>query len=346
MTGRSEPRRGPASQDRGLAATWVNQTAADFGPSSAGRSASVESLPDAKARKVYGNWLERCRQFKELEVSFDASAGVLWCHMNPIGRPSVTSGLVEEGCELQCSVKRVFEEVSSSGLHPVRYMVWDSKIPGVFNLGGDLRLFSQLIRQGDRAGLLAYATACVQVVYNNIVGLGLPILTISLVEGDALGGGFEKALSTNVLIAERGTRFGLPEVLFGLFPGMGAYSLISRRIGSAQAKRMVLSGRVYGAEELYELGLVDVLTEPGEGRETVDDYVARNARHHAAQCAVFRADQRVNPLAYEELHDIALIWVETALSLEEPDLRKMERLAAAQDRRRAAAVSQGQTKAP
>jgi DSF synthase len=189
-------------------------------------------------------------------------------------------------------------------------MVWDSKIPGVFNLGGDLRLFSRLIREGDQAGLLAYATACVDVVYNNIVGLGLPILTISLVEGDALGGGFEKALSTNVLIAERGTRFGLPEVLFGLFPGMGAYSLISRRIGSAQAKRMVLSGRVYCAEELYELGLVDVLSEPGEGRQTVDDFIARNTRHHAAQCAVFRADQRVNPLAYEELYDIALIWVE------------------------------------
>jgi DSF synthase len=346
MSGRNEPRQGPGNQSRGHAAAWVDQAAVDLDLSSSARSASVESLPDARARKAYGNWLERCRQFKELQVSFDASAGVLWCHMNPIGRPSVTSGLVEGGRGLQSSVKRIFEELSSSGQSPVRYMVWDSKIPGVFNLGGDLRLFSRLIREGDQAGLLAYATACVDVVYNNIVGLGLPILTISLVEGDALGGGFEKALSTNVLIAERGTRFGLPEVLFGLFPGMGAYSLISRRIGSAQAKRMVLSGRVYCAEELYELGLVDVLSEPGEGRQTVDDFIARNTRHHAAQCAVFRADQRVNPLAYEELYDIALIWVETALSLVEPDLRKMERLAAAQDRRRAAARPQSRTNGP
>jgi len=341
MMGRSEPRHGLDAQGRAETASWVDQAVVKLGPSSAGRSAAVESLTQAKVRKVCGNWLERCRRFKELEVSFDDSTGVLWCYMNPAGRPSVTSGLVEEGRELQCSVKRVFEELSPSGLHPVRYMVWGSKIPGVFNLGGDLELFSRLIREGDQAGLVAYATACVDVVYNNIVGLGLPVLTISLVEGDALGGGFEKALSTNVLIAERGTRFGLPEVLFGLFPGMGAYSLISRRIGSAQAKRMVLSGRVYSAEELYEMGLVDVLSEPGAGREAIDDFVARSARHHAAQCAVFRADQRVNPLAYEELYDIALIWVETALSLKEPDLRRMERLAAAQDRRRANAKPRG-----
>lgn len=338
MLGRGEPRRGLDAQGRAEAASWAQQTVVKFNTPTGGGNACVERLPDIRARKVYGNWLERCRQYKQLEVSFDASAGILWCYMNPVGRPSVTAGLVEEGRDLQCSVKRVFEELAPGGVHPVRYMVWGSKIPGVFNLGGDLRLFSRLIREGDEAGLLAYATACVDVVYNNIIGLRLPILTISLVEGDALGGGFEKALSTNVLIAERGARFGLPEVLFGLFPGMGAYSLISRRIGSAQAKRMVLSGRVYSAEELYDLGLVDVLSEPGAGRETVDDFVTRSARHHTAQCAVFRADQRVNPLAYEELYDIAVIWVETALSLKDPDLRRMERLAAAQDRRRAAVM--------
>jgi len=51
--------------------------------------------------------------------------------------------------------------------------------------------------------------------------LFLPLTTISLAQGDALGGGFEAALSCSVIIAERRARFGFPEVMFNLFPGMG-----------------------------------------------------------------------------------------------------------------------------
>jgi DSF synthase len=56
----------------------------------------------------------------------------------------------------------------------------------------------------------------------------LPILTVGLVQGAALGGGFEALLSFDYVVAERDATFGLPEILFGLFPGMGAHSLLSR----------------------------------------------------------------------------------------------------------------------
>ena len=95
-----------------------------------------------------------------------------------------------------------------------------SDVPGVFNLGGDLDLFRQHIMAGDRGGLLRYAKACIEVLYGNIINLGRDLTTVSLVQGDALGGGFEAALSSNVLIAERNAKLGLPEVLFNLFPGM------------------------------------------------------------------------------------------------------------------------------
>ena len=55
----------------------------------------------------------------------------------------------------------------------------------------------------------------------------LPFTTISLVQGDALGGGFEAALCGDIIIAEKQARFGFPEVLFNLFPGMGAYNSCS-----------------------------------------------------------------------------------------------------------------------
>ncbi len=86
-----------------------------------------------------------------------------------------------------------------------------------------------------------------------------------MVHGDALGGGFETVLSCDVVIAERGAKFGLPEVLFNLFPGMGAYSLLCRRLDGARAQKLMLSGRIYTAEELEEMGLVDLVVEPGEG---------------------------------------------------------------------------------
>ena len=295
---------------------------------------AVETLAEVVVDRIQENWLRHCASYRELRIEFEPEDGILWSHMAPRDRPCVTSVMVHEGRDFQNTVKQLFRDLETRQAKPVRYMVWGSRHPGVFNLGGDLNLFAALIRDRDRESLLDYAIACIDVVYNNIVSLGLPIVTVSLVEGDALGGGFEKALSTNVMIAERGTKFGLPEVLFNLFPGMGAYSLLARRIGDAQAKRMVLSGRIYSAEALYEMGLVDVLAEPGQGRQAVYDYIGRHSRRHAAECAVFGAARRVNPVTYEELRDIAVMWVDTALDLAESDLRKMERLAAAQERRR------------
>ncbi|MCB1185505.1 enoyl-CoA hydratase/isomerase family protein, partial [bacterium] len=159
--------------------------------------------------------------------------------------------------------------------YPLRYTVFGSKIPGVYNLGGDLPLFARMIRSSDREGLRRYAYACVEPLHFRAVNLGLPVIGISLVQGDALGGGFECALADDVIIAERSAKFGLPEILFNLFPGMGAYSFLSRRISPAQAERMMLSGRIYSAEELYEMGVVDMVAEDGAGEDAVYDYVER-----------------------------------------------------------------------
>lgn len=293
----------------------------------------VEQLSDVKARRAFEQWHERVSSFKELEVEYEPHDGVIWCHMDPKERPSVTAGLAREGCQLHQAIKDLYA-VPVPDRNPIRYMVCCSKIPGVFNLGGDLRYFASLIREKNRDGLVAYAVDCIKVVYENFTAMGLPMVTLSLVEGDALGGGFETALSTNVTIAEQSARFGLPEVLFGLFPGMGAYSLIARRLGAAKAKRMVMSGRIFTADELFEMGLIDLVVEDGQGREAVYDFITQNSRRHAAVCAIHQVDRRVHPLTFEEMHDIALLWVDTAMTLDEANLKKMERLAAAQDRRR------------
>ena len=120
--------------------------------------------------------------------------------------------------------------------------------------------------QRDRAALLRYGRACINILYRNMVGLNLPMITIGLVQGDALGGGFESLLSFNVIVAEKGARFGLPETVFGLFPGMGAHAFLTRRLGAAQAERMILTGGIYTAEEMYALGHRPCPGRAGPGR--------------------------------------------------------------------------------
>ena len=183
-----------------------------------------------------------------------------------------------------------------------------------------------MIRAGAAEELRSYAYACVDAVYQNLTKMELPLLTIALVQGDALGGGFESALTNDVIIAERGSQMGLPEVLFNMFPGMGAYSLLCRRLDGVRAQQMILSGRLYEAPELEELGLVDLVVDQGDGPAAVREYLERNRRRHSTLLALSRVGQRCQPVTYEELIDVTDVWVETALGLDEADLRRMEHL--------------------
>ncbi|MDG6095020.1 crotonase/enoyl-CoA hydratase family protein [Acetobacter sp. AN02] len=245
---------------------------------------------------------------------YEAAARTLWIFMQPDGRPSFTPQLLRDLHLTQATLSQV---VTSAGTEarPVRHVVVASHVPGIFNLGGDLALFSKKIRENAREELRRYAHACVDVVFANADGYGHDLTTVALVQGDALGGGFEAALSCDVIIAEKDAVFGLPEVLFNLFPGMGAYTLLSRRIGMKAAEKMILSGQTYSAGELHTMGIVDVLAEPGEGEAAVRDYLSRLDRRYNSHHAMSRVRQHVNPVSHQELRDVTDIWVDAAMKL-------------------------------
>lgn len=278
----------------------------------------VHRIPDAP-----------CPQYRELDLNFSPLERTLWCHMRPAGSPSFTPSLLRELNSLHHRLARPNE---ISGQDRPLFYVGGSRMPGIFNLGGDLRYFLKCIRHNDKAALTRYAHACVEVGHAIHTGFGAPVITIGLVQGSALGGGLEGALSFHVLVAERGVKMGFPEVLFGCFPGMGAYSFLSRKIGAAQTEKMMTSGRIYAAEEFFEMGIVDVLAPAGEGEAAVRGWIGDNSRRHAVLHAVHRVRQRVNPLTLAEMRDVTDIWVETAMALEESNLRRMERLLNAQQR--------------
>lgn len=271
--------------------------------------------------------------YTQISTRFDPDCGALWTLMDPEDVPCFTPDLLNELHHHHQSIENCGGNILVAGkLHPIRYSVVASHTPGVFNLGGQLALFSQLIRDGDRQSLMQYATKCIDVMMPRINHFNLPLSTISLIQGDALGGGLESALTSDVIIAERSSKMGFPEILFNLFPGMGAYSLVARKIGVTQAEKMILSGHIYSAEELHALGLVDVLAEDGEGEDAVHDYIRRQARYSNGYLAVQRARQRFNPVTYHELMDITTIWADAALLLAEKDLKVMNRLIRSQQK--------------
>jgi DSF synthase len=158
------------------------------------------------------------------------------------------------------------------------------------------------------------------------------------VQGDALGGGFEAALSCQTIVAEKGVGMGFPEVLFDLFPGMGAYSFLCQRVSPKFAEEMMLNGTVYSSDELHKIGIVDVLVPKGEGIAAVHQVIRRNHRFSHARAAMDRVREICRPVSLHELMQVTEAWVDTAMQLGDKSLRTMERLVRAQEKRPAHVV--------
>ena len=274
-----------------------------------------------------------------LRVVEDVERGVYWCNMHANlaarpGRACFSSRLVDDIIGYQGDLSRRLDAGRGRGTGVLPHVVLASDAD-VFNLGGDLELFSQLIRAGDRDTLLDYARRCVRGVNAFHVGLDAGAHTIALVQGNALGGGFEAALSCHTIVAEEGVQMGLPEVLFDLFPGMGAYSFLCERIAPHLAEKLMLEGQVFDAGELHRMGLVDVLVPRGEGVLAVEEVIRGNRRIPHARAAMQQVRQLTRASTEDQMMRITEIWVDTALALGEKSLRTMDRLVRAQERRSA-----------
>jgi DSF synthase len=275
------------------------------------------------------------RANSQYETEFEPATSTIWGYFKPRGTACFSLGLLKDIREHDEALAANGGQIDFNGqMSKAKHYVLASRTPKVFNLGGDLALFVLLIKARDRDALAHYARLCIDNMYPRIRNFFCSDLTtISLVQGDALGGGFESALSSDVIVAEESAQLGLPEILFNLFPGMGAYSLLSRRIGMRAAEELILSGRVLSAKRLHEMGVVDVLAPDGQGESSVREWIMRNARRRNGMQAMFQARQLVQPVTREELDAVTNAWVDAALRLEDRDLKMMGRIVRAQMRR-------------
>lgn len=270
------------------------------------------------------------RNYSQITLRYDVLHRAIWCYYNPTPRPCFSPLMLKELRQWLQSIIDYFHTRESHADSPIRYLVVKSRIPGIFSMGGDLALFSKLIREKNREQLLQYAMQCIDVLYLYSVSLHLPLTTICLVEGTALGGGFECALSGNILVATEDAEMGFPEIRFNLFPGMGAYSFLARTCGTGIAEKIIAGGMTYKARRLHEMGIVHCLGEAGKGVETVEKFMRQHQKAANGYQALQQVRQCYQPISYEELCRITEIWVDSALQLKEENLQFMNRLVKAQ----------------
>ena len=213
----------------------------------------------------------------------------------------------------------------------VKFKVVTAACASLFCLGGDLALFLRCVEDRDRDALAEYALLATKSVWVNSSGFGARQLnSLAVVRGEAQGGGFEVALSCDVLVAERGAHFGFPETIFGLFPGMGAELLLATRVDSEVAKRLTMHARRYSAEFLYELGVIDILVEPNHGFATATAITEEPRKLETFERRILRARE----LRYSSLVELVERWVDRALNLSQREQKAMRVLLRAQDKRR------------
>lgn len=273
-----------------------------------------------------------CRPFVEagslqqLAPYYEEGRNVMWMMLRAQPEPYFNLALAKDILELASAVREA--------ALPVDFWVTGSLTPATFSAGGDLGLVVDAIRSGRREQLAAYVDACVECVHAVSSGFDIGAVTIAMVEGAALGGGFAAALAHHFVLAQSDARLGFPEIACNLFPSMGGYSLAVGKGGMRHADELVSGGEAHAAEWHASRGLVDQVFGPGDGFVATRTFIDAMRPKLNAIRAMVRARRRMSQLTRAELLELAEDWVDTAFAVGDKDLATMERLALLQSRRK------------
>lgn len=253
----------------------------------------------------------------------------LWIEVSEDGQSGVhnfSPNLISDFERTLQDTRRYFDSTSRIPPETPDFAVIRSTHPRYFSQGGDLELFLDCIRRRDAKSLREYSRSCLDVLLAWTNDFKPLMTTISLVQGRALGGGFEMALSSDYIVAEEQSSFGFPEILFGLFPCTGSMGLISARCNPFVAERLMTNKKIYSARELLAMGLIDEVCPEGEGERAVERLIAKRARNRPAQLMVQQHRHRASMIDAMAASQIVEDWVHTAMNLDLADLRQLEML--------------------
>lgn len=154
----------------------------------------------------------------------------------------------------------------------VRAVVLSSTHPKAFCVGADLKERNSFTDDELRA-----QRPLARAAYRGV--LDLPVPVVAAVDGYALGGGFEIALSCDLVVCGEDAVVGLPEVSVGVIPGGGGTQLLTRRIGWSRAARMIFTAERFAARDALALGAVDEVVPAGTARDRALELASTIARH-------------------------------------------------------------------
>ncbi|WP_442267590.1 crotonase/enoyl-CoA hydratase family protein [Tenacibaculum sp. ZS6-P6] len=268
------------------------------------------------------------KTYKNFEVAYYPEYEMMFWKIATTGIPNFSIEVLKEFQDLSKDIHIMF----SDNKYPLKYLVSASSHKEVYNMGGDLPFFYKNIQENNRDALTEYANLCIDAVYNIQNTFGLPVLSIALVNGNAYGGGFECVMAHDIIVANEEARFCLPENKFHLFPGMGAYSFLCRKISLSSAMEILYSGDVYKAKELKQKGLINMTFDDNCSEiDAVINYISKNSFNFIYNH--YKCIKKIFPLQKKELYDITSMWVEACMNMEKESLRRMELIIKAQLRK-------------
>lgn len=187
----------------------------------------------------------------------------------------------EIGTAMLSELERFLDEVEGSG---ARALVVHSTSPKGFSAGADLRELFASIDGRPYAEYRGDVAKFLDRIHDVMDRLDmLPMTTVVALHGVCFGGGFELALTCDLRVADRTTRFCFPELRLGIIPGFGGIPRLKRDVSNGVVRDLLLTGRSINAKRAAVLGLVSQMVAPGEALDT--------ARQVARQAALF------NPIA-------------------------------------------------
>ncbi len=231
-------------------------------------------------------------RFKGKTLSWELKDGVLELALHREPCNEIGSTTLEELEKFVTALEAQESEASSLIIH--------SELKPGFCAGADLRELytrSSEMEAADAAkGVRNYLERIHRVM--NAIDAS-PLTTLAAVHGVTFGGGFELALTCDLIIADKMTRFCFPELRLGLIPGFGGIPRLKRDLGNAVVRDLLLTGRSFNAIKAQQIGIVSQVVSEGEA--------LRAARATAAQLKKFdrttaaAAKKFVKPIPYEEL---------------------------------------------
>lgn len=163
----------------------------------------------------------------------------------------------------------------------VRVIVFASAIEGHFSAGADLETFKQLAAE-RMADWVTESHRLVQIIRAS------PKPVLAAIGGVAVGGGLEMSLHADLRFADAGARFGQPEINIAFIPPVGGTQGLVRLVGRSQAFRILYGGELMDAATAHDIGLVDIVTEPGGLEAAVQSYAETLAEKPANTLAAIR----------------------------------------------------------